>query len=372
MPFMTINTEAFPFLVFGDASAKMPWHHGTIYSLRLRSTYLRFTERGMQYSTSRSPPLMRDSLWQHDACMPCPDGLCAFGAPQGSMVWFPTTAVDIPDDFSIIPGNRYLDGFGNASACSSAKTGRAVSMFDQRYEVSLCDLLDSSLDVVFDRGTVYWRQDTTGTWVYMTISVLSIYLVSCVSDNIVAMMHGRLQNNQRQQIYIVYCTLVLIAYLLFGQATYGLLLTVEDRDLTAHLFVYVVAQTAAQHTDANDDMHGSRISLLTACIALLTLRVHYSFDNPYMLVLCVLFGVRSYYKFVCVLVKPHGSPGSVLLMLADFFVFCSMLDNGLMANSVDIFSGAATQVVLVLVCALVSVLIFTYKACRENVAGAVV
>lgn len=46
------------------------------------------------------------------------------------MVWFPTTAVDIPDDFSNIPGNKYLDGFGNASACSSAKTGRAISMFD--------------------------------------------------------------------------------------------------------------------------------------------------------------------------------------------------------------------------------------------------
>ena len=372
MPFMTINSEAFPYLVFGDGSKKMPWHHGTIYSLRLKSTYLRFTERGMQYSTSSSPPWMQSTLWKHEACMPCPDGLCAFKPSGGNMVWFPTTAVDIPDDFSNIPGNRYLDSFGNASACSSAKTGRAVSMFDERYEVSLCDLLDSNLDVVFDHGTIYWRQDTTGTWVYLTISILCIYLVSCISDNIVAMLHNHTQSDSRQQIYTVYGSIVLIMYLLFVQETYGLLLTVEDRDLTIHLFLYVLAQTAAQHTDIGDDMHGSRISLLTACIALLTLRVHYSFDNPYMLVLCVLFGVRSFYKFVYVLVKPHSSPSGIIFMLADFFVFCSMLDNGLMANSVDVFSGAATQVVLVLVCALVSVLVFTYKACRGYGDGVVV
>ena len=39
-----------------------------------------------------------------------------------------------------------------------------------------------------------------------------------------------------------------------------------------------------------------------------------------------------------------------------------MLDNGLMANSSDKFTGMATQVVLMLVCLLVSVLIFTYQA----------
>lgn len=77
----------------------------------------------------------------------------------------------------------------------------------------MCDLLDSNLDVVFDRGTVYWRQDTTGTWVYLLISILSIYLVSCVSDNIVAMLHNRPQSDHHQQMYTVYGTIVLIAYL---------------------------------------------------------------------------------------------------------------------------------------------------------------
>ena len=81
-----------------------------------------------------------------------------------------------------------------------------------------------------------------------------------------------------------------------------------------------------------------------------------------MLVLCILFGVRSVFKFLSVLVLPT-SDGAHLLMLLDFFVFCSMLDNGLMANSADVFSGSATQVVLVLVCSLTATLVFAYKTC---------
>ena len=93
MPFMTINNDAFPFLLFGDANKPMPWHHGTIYSLRLRSTFLRFTQRGMQYSTSPAPPRMSPDRWQSAPCAPTHDGLCALAEGAGSMVWFPNTQV---------------------------------------------------------------------------------------------------------------------------------------------------------------------------------------------------------------------------------------------------------------------------------------
>jgi len=234
-------------------------------------------------------------------------------------------------------------------------------MFDERYEVrattprasvpdyvvdtnsggqvSLCDLLDANLDVVFDRGSIYWRHDETAVWTYFLISIICIYLTSCVSDNIVSMVHNepRAANKGRIQLFCVYATLALIVYLIFYQDISSLLLTREDSDLTTHLFIYAVALTLAQHTDSDDDMHGNRISLLTALIALLTLRVHYSFDNPYMLVLCILFGVRSVFKFLAVTVL-QTSIGAHALMLADFFVFCSMLDNGLMVRTPSLSS----------------------------------
>lgn len=368
MPFLTINNAMFPFLVFGDADGPMPWDHGSIYSLRLKSTFLRFTPRGMQYSSSPAPPLIVPRLWKSAVCLPTSDGLCALPAAAGSMVWFPTQAVDLPDDFSRIPANAYLADFANGSACSSAATGRDVKMFDERYEVSLCDLLDANLDVVFDRETIYWRRDVTGAWMFFLISVLCVYLTSCVSENIVATVHNRAETSGRVQGAAVCGTLALIWYVLFVEDTRALLLTHEDRTLTVHLLVYACVQTAAQFVSAADDVHGARISQLTACIGLLTLRVHYSFDNPYMLVLSLLFGVRSFFKFLAVCVRPPVLAVHAL-MLFDFFTFCSMLDNGLMANSAGAFSGTATQVVLVLVCVLVAVLTLAYKWSKCPAAG---
>ena len=43
--------------------------------------------------------------------------------------------MDIPDDFSRIKNNKYLEGFVNGSVCSSAHTRRSVKMYDERYEV---------------------------------------------------------------------------------------------------------------------------------------------------------------------------------------------------------------------------------------------
>lgn len=93
MPFITINNDAFPFLLFGEASKPMPWNHGTIYSLRLRSSFLRITQRGMQYSRSPAPPQMRSDQWLSLPCTPTHDGLCALAADAGNMVFFPTTEV---------------------------------------------------------------------------------------------------------------------------------------------------------------------------------------------------------------------------------------------------------------------------------------
>ena len=62
MPFMSIKTDSYPFLVFGESAEVMPWSHGTIFSLRLQSTYLRITRRGLQYSMSGRIPAMPGAL----------------------------------------------------------------------------------------------------------------------------------------------------------------------------------------------------------------------------------------------------------------------------------------------------------------------
>ena len=298
MPFMSIKTDSYPFLLFGESKTVMPWSHGTIFSLRLQSTYMRITRRGLQYSTSGLIPTMSGALWKSAPCAPSLDGLCSLPAAAGSMLWFPSTQVDIPDDFKLIPRNEYLDRFANGSACTSSSTQRSLLMRDTRYEVSLCYLLDSNLDIVYMRETIYWREDTTSFAVYVLVSCLSVYLVSCMSENIVHSMQGEKASVFAEQKLTVYGSLLIVAYLLFAGDCASLLLTAEDRDLMWHLVFYACVQAGAQHLYDPRVVRGSCISLLTACVALVTLRLHYSFDNPYTLVLTLLFGTRSMFKFL--------------------------------------------------------------------------
>jgi len=151
MPFMNIKTDTYPFLVFGESTHLMLWSHGTIFSLRMKSTYLRITRRGLQYSMNELLPQMPSAIWKSARCLPSMDGLCAMSEQAGSMLWFLFMQVDILDNFQLIPRNEYTDQFSNRSACTSSSTARSLLMHNTRYEVSLCDLLDSNLDVVYMR-----------------------------------------------------------------------------------------------------------------------------------------------------------------------------------------------------------------------------
>jgi len=256
-----------------------------------------------------------------------------------------------------------MEHFPNGSACTSSHTGRTVAMSDERYEVSLCDLLDSNLDVVLHDDIISWRQDTTDVWVYILISVLCIYLISCISENIVSSIHNKQQNDFRHQQITVYVSVMFIIYLFAVDDSAQFLATSEDLSLMLHLFIYIIVELSAQSLNFVHEVHGSRISLLTACISLLTLRVHYSFDNPYMLILCIMFGTRSMFKFIA----SHTLRTSVVEFVVqnlDMFVFCSMLENGLMSNSSDYFSGLASLLVVILVCFLFAIQIFVYKVTK--------
>jgi len=367
MPFMSIKTDTYPFLVFGESKNVMPWSHGTIFSLRMKSTYLRLTRRGLQYSMSDLFPEMPGAIWKSARCLPSMDGLCAMTEAAGSMLWFPSTQVDIPDNFQLIPRNEYLDQFPNGSACTSSSTARSLLMRDTRYEVSLCDMLDSNLDVVYMREYIYWRTDPTGFLTYLVVSFACVYLVSCVSENIVNSMQGERHTVFAEQRVTVYGSLALICYLLFYEDCASLLLTAQDRSLMWHLLFYVGVQTVVQHLYETSVAHGARISLLTAFIALLTLRVHYSFDNPYTLVLSVLFGTRSMFKLMSSVVLPQSAV-QVALLLLDIFTFCSMLENGLMATSTERLLGAQTQVLVAVLTFLLAVAILAYTS-RHPVTG---
>ena len=189
MPYMSIRDDSHPFLVFVNNADPFSWNTGFMYSIILESSFLRINSRGIQHS--QTPFLSHEDKWRQAPCTPTPDALCAFVKDSTKMLLFPTTDVDIPDKFSDLdPSNHYfLKDFASTeySPCTYKYSNRAIKVGDDRYEVSLCDVLDSKLDFILDlnNNIVHWRQDRTSTLLYFIYSILAIYLISLMTNNII-------------------------------------------------------------------------------------------------------------------------------------------------------------------------------------------
>ena len=155
MPVFSINENSYPFLVLDQCNRVIPWSDGYLYNLRVKASVLRFTRRGIQavlassdgYKTTRG--IMNSALWTKTECTPALSALCV-EQDAAQMAWFPTDVVDIPNDAAELIQNRYLGSFKNKT-CSGSESGRVVKLHDTVYEVSLCDLLDLNLDIVYYR-----------------------------------------------------------------------------------------------------------------------------------------------------------------------------------------------------------------------------
>jgi len=135
IPFLSIQDGTFPFICFGESSVAKSWAHGEIYNLRMASVMLRLTTRGMQFSSRER--LDRDSLsaWHNTECDSNMQALCVESISGNEMM----NAM----------GSSYLDRFPHDTACNSSHTGRIRSLTDTTYDLSLCDLLDANLDIIF-------------------------------------------------------------------------------------------------------------------------------------------------------------------------------------------------------------------------------
>ena len=414
MPFISINDNSHPHLVFDGNENVVPWNSGELQEIGLCSQFMRITARGLHYPSYSSNHRWLwegadtvGSDWTVTTCTPFPGALCEEKAGNGnSMLFFPSGVVDLPDDLgiwknAITDQPKYVQELLNNNAtCTHSTSGREINSVDTRYELSLCDLLDNNLDIVFDARNerIMYRFDTTSTAEYIFISILGIYLVSCIAENIRTVMSSeeRIQTWQQQ---IVYCIMILttfcyVAYDFFAKNTYNFLLFEYERQLYYLLFAFVVFEFVVfaygqlggislselmgykQLQDEETPQHKPRgnaircISLLTAFLILLTARIHYSFDNPYIWLLSTIFGVRSFHKFINRLTTDteEDSPPEnaeyyykLFLHVFDASVFITVLVYAVVP-SYNLTPEANAAVFLILTISLLSSMIVSYHA----------
>lgn len=398
MPFIGIRDNSHPHLVFDPNTVPVAWNTGHLHEISLASQFMRITTRGMHYAAFHNPHpwSLKDAQphhpWHAQRCRAVPGALCEESAGNVSMQYFPTGVVDLPDDmlaqFSGSQQSSYVTFvMAHNATCTHAQSGRVIKPYDNRYEISLCDLLDNNLDIVWDTQAqrVFWRLDETSMFMYIVISVLGIYLVSCLAENIRSILSQDRDAQVKTRLSWVYntmllCTLVFIVYDHLSGSTADFMLFQYERDthLLLILFVYVSAvgyfvDWWHKRRDGPENQHSRAVrcvSLLTVSLILLTTRIHYTFDNPYTWILSTIFGIRSMHKFLNRITSPlsdleephiaplptHSLPWRTFkhaLQLFDAVVFISILTHAVLPGY-DLLPNANAMVFLVLVISLLA------------------
>lgn len=374
-------------MVFDADTGPLEWTHGTLFALRMGARFLRINPRGMQHS-QHMPLALEESYFHVARCTPSSTALCQESA--SNMLYFSTGVVDLPDDWHSLRQNDFVRHFQNGSSCSSEYTGRVVKVNDEQYEVSLCDLLDSNMDIVWDstEQLIYWRVDKTWTVDYIAVAVLAVYLISVVSQNMVhSMTHDPVTPGfkwlPRPYIENIMMWVVLVYSWLSLTPTRSVLITHIDAAVFVHLsilsVVYLVMNAISlisryQCREAEfhkAELHEAefheavfrnkhRVSLFTMGLLLLLLRVYQTTDMPYLLALVFLFGSRFVYKLIHILVA--FSSWTLLeyaLVVCEALVFASLL-GAVSAAYVFATQATAMQVLILVACWMTGIFMYLY------------
>ena len=414
MPFISLQSDTYPYLRLDGMATAAVWNVGKLYKIGLTSPFVRVTSRGLQYAVKHSHAedlFVRPSSawWNRGRCVLKEDGLCEqMGKEGASMLVFPSRVVDVPDAITDIAGYEsigYLKDIAETNrSCVNAHASRQIVLQDTRYEMSLCDLTDNDLDIVYDwkEGELFWRMGSNSTAFYLFVACAGIYLVSQLADNVKSILEpcekesGEEGNadekpHGRHGWVVVYVGVVLatVGFLVANFIhTLNLLLTQDDVLLYWVLHAFVALHTLLFVKDefpqvrsgwwleseggGCDKLHRSvrGVSYLTSILLALSVHVHSSFANPYAWLLIVLFGIRSVHKMLkCVTVYKPVLLRQRVLHLWDFFVFACLLAFGVAAGSASEEAAAIDVFETVFFCVGAGMLLALKTAMSEDLRG---
>ena len=375
MPFYSIKDSSFPFIVLENDVNPLSWDHGLLFLHKVGSQFLRVTERGLQVVTGGGGLKSMSEKWHAAICKPSREGMCQ-EIDSGHMLYFPDKVVNLPDDFNLLTPNAYLQHIEkgvNGSACSNPHSNRQISIGDDRYEVSLCDIFDSSLDVVLDASNhmVYWRQNETVFWFYLLLALCAIYLVSCISQNIVSVFESKeveKENNptstwtHRVQYFVISISLFGMLLEQYLTDNWCFILSRHDWELLIHAYIYVSALLLANILDRSIN-HEHNISIITVTLIIFAMRIHFTFDNPYALILTTMYCIRSFFKLLNYFmhVKISSSIMHGVLIFLDNLLLISIFENGLTTTYQTSFLSSNMKLIVITVGLLSSSLLLQYR-----------
>lgn len=332
MPVEAIRQSTHPYLQLHSASTPIEWSYGDMLRRLRGSTTVRITQRGvsLQMQYRESPWVAQLENWESMDCYKVDHALCGI---EDKLLWFPdpVIGVDVPDDLSSIVDTKYT------YECTFEHSGRSLTPGDSRYEVSLCDLLDNKLDVLYvpAQDKIYFTHEPEiKVFFDVLLAVISIYFVSCIAQNLLDVYRNMSRSDKRPintqlQTYAIYlCLIVVGVMLLLNAFSWHLIIYMWTDFLLAWLlFAFVLVEALYKHsskalTDESEQI--SNINCIIGCLLLTSMLLHNTFDNPYVLALTATFTTRAYYKYFIFIKKQVADNGTKLNSWAPAIVILNL------------------------------------------------
>lgn len=296
MSIYNIQDSQVPFVLLQGCPEVLSWNTGVLFTRRLLSTAMQVSAATLQLYNG--PVLRFGPNWRSFDCSATTAALCT--SKDTSVALFGTTPVITPHDVTrLLPRSELLHRFDGV-VCSSDKTGRSTGDSDV-YIVSMCDLLEGSLRfVVTNEGRVYWIRETTGFIEHLVLSVIALYAASNLAQNLSSLMSTNVAAivGLPKVLNLVACILCVVVLLAMCETHREYYVSQQDVDLYQILLLFLLSDVVLMCLKAMGPRDRSRnfghqIGLSTTILLLVTLRLHNTFNTPFLFVLVGIFGTRT-------------------------------------------------------------------------------
>jgi hypothetical protein len=270
--YIAINQNSAPFLKTWDGRV-VDWSTGPIAGLTDTSLALRVSSRGMHFYDHGVNPT--------GVGMPCKRSAVALCEMEsGSFVF--------PELFS----PRYSYG---VSRCGTDSANRVVVANRSIYDISVCDLFQGQLDVIYWRGNLHFDTNLyLPEWAYILTAFSVLYLVISLGQNI-----ARTMGDEKAVTLPFITELVCLAQVVLIVSLHPpmrIFVADHDRDLFYVIISYVGFYLLRHLIDMYLDRHVYTFNVITGTLMFVTARLYCSFETPYTTIFLVLLLTRLFHK----------------------------------------------------------------------------
>jgi hypothetical protein len=287
--YIAIDQKSAPFLKTWDGRA-VDWSTGPVAALTDTSMALRVSSRGMHFYDHGVQPLGEGHFCKRSAV-----ALCEMDT--GSLV-FPE--IDMP---------RYSYG---VSRCGTESASRVVVSNSSIYDISVCDLFQGQLDVIYWKGKLHFDFNLyLPEWAYILTAIAVLFLVISLGQNIARTM------GDQQAVTMPWVTefvcLAQVVLILSLHNPLRIFVADHDRAMLVVILAYIATYWLRHLLDMYLDRHVYTFNIITGTLILVTARLYCSFETPYTTVFLVLLLTRMSHK----LQMQNQSPWTKLTTVAD-------------------------------------------------------